>query len=138
MDKHEKHIELLEFRTELRNILDKANTHFEKQLTLIATGAFGLSVLIAKYLFPEEQELSNKTLLLIGWVLLVCALMLNLFSHLITFRYHAKTIAEIDDNAYNEVKANQRNKTIDWINWICGSMVVFALILLVVFFKVNL
>lgn len=127
-----------EYRNELVRILEKSNDAFEKQLSYISSGAIGVSMLLVERLFANLSAPTHKWLLTTGWIVLAITLLINLISHLISFRSNFKTIEEIDSETYQQGKAKRRNGIIIIVNWLSAILLFLGIILIVVFISINI
>ncbi len=126
------------YREELLSLLNKSQDTFEKQLSYISSGSIGVSMLLVEKLFPNLSNVSCKFILVLGWIILATTLMINLISHLHTFRCHSKTIKEIDDCIYLYSKAKRRNNLIVIINWISAVLLFIGILLIIIFVSRNM
>ncbi len=130
--------ELAEYKKELLSLLERSISQFEKQISLISSGAFGVSFAMINLFFERTEKLLFKEAIFTSWVLIALCLLVNLSSHLIAFEYHSKTINEIDEEKYVYEAVNSRNKRIQIINWICLVLLALSFLLIIFFFFKNL
>lgn len=128
---------LKSFREELIMLFHKSQDTFETQLSFIAGGSLSLSVGFIKDIVQPFKTSSYKGLLGWGWGLLVLTLLLNCISHLIAARYANKGIKEINEDVYDPVKVNVRNKRIGLINIFTVITMIIGIGLIVAFITYN-
>lgn len=126
------------YKNELLQLLNKSQYHFEKQLSYISAGAIGVSMAFMDRITGELSETSYKAILITGWILLFLTLLLNLISHLKAFKNHYKTIDEINNEKYDQLKAIRRNKTINKFNHLSIFTMISGIILLIIFITCNI
>jgi len=130
---------LSSFEQEMVTIFSKSQDSFEKQLSFISSGALVLSVGFMKDIIPNAiSESKCKTLLGIGWILLIATLLLNLISHMVAARYANKTISEIRKKKYKRKRIINRNKRIIKINWASIGTMIAGIILITTYIIKNL
>jgi len=108
----------LEYRKALLEHKSKSDDDFEKYITLIASGALGLTVTFLDKISPLDKAICIW-LVATGWVLLSLTLLLNLYSHFLSSKYTSKSIDEIDDDVdYDTLRKNldKRNLNINKLN----------------------
>lgn len=125
------------FREELVKINEKSQDSFETQLSYIAAGSIGISVVFISDIIPTPQA-KYVAFLLIGWLLLTACLFINLYSHIVSFKNHRKTIIDIDTNNYDPQTANRRNKIIN--RWNVGShwTLITGILSILLFITINM
>ena len=108
----------LEYRKSLLEQKSKSDDDFEKYITLISSGALGLSLTFLDKITPLDKAV-YIWIVATGWILLTLTLLLNLYSHFLSSKYTTKSIDEIDDEVdYDTLRENleKRNKNINKFN----------------------
>lgn len=133
-------VEWKEFRKTVYENKIKSEDDFEKYITLISSGALGLSITFIEKIVPL-QIATSKWLLVLGWVLLTITLFVSLFSHFLSRKYSESTIEDVDNDLdYNTVSENikKRNKYLEWFNLSTISTLFLGIISIVIFVSINL
>lgn len=128
---------LQQYKQELQIVHEKSQDAFEKQLTYLSSGALGLSILFIEKIVVDISQSQFKILLIISWIALACTLVVNLISHYKSHRSVYKTIAEINENRYDQGLADGRNRMVNNLN--ISTIITFCLgiLLLVLFVIIN-
>jgi len=127
-----------EYAKELRNIIDKSNDSFEKQLNYISAGALGISMVLVEKIVKDLSTTRSNYILIISWCFLGLTLISNLVSHVYTSRVHSKTVAEIYDEKYDYDKAMLRNKSIGRWNTFSIAFLLIGITLQIIFIARNI
>lgn len=127
------------FGKELKDLFQKSQDNFEKQLTYISAGALGLSVGFIKDIVTPIKNSGYKWMLLTGWALLIFTLLLNLFSNLLAGDYAKIGAKETEDieKTYDPAKIDRRSKRVETINWITLATLAFGIVLIVLYITLN-
>jgi hypothetical protein len=128
-----------EFRNSVYETKSKSQDDFEKYINFLASG--GLAITLAFFdKIVDPKNASFKTLIIIGWVLLVFTLLSNLISHYLSINYSQKTIDEINDKKYDDVFVNvgKRNKIIKLLNIFSIGTLILGIISIIVFVTLNM
>jgi len=97
MEKSEKEKqEWKEYRLSILEQKSKSDDDFEKYITLIASGALGLTLTFIDKISPLKESVA-VWVIAIGWILLALTLFINLVSHFLSSKFNEKTIQDIDD-----------------------------------------
>lgn len=141
MEKTEKEIQgWKEYRLSLLEHKSKSDDDFEKYITLISSGALGLTITFIDKISPLENAVFIWIIAL-GWTLLAITLLLNLYSHFLSSKYTSKSIDEIDDNiAFDNLKKNlnDRNKTINRYNGWSIILLFIGILCILIYVILNL
>ena len=129
---------LKEFKKSNEQNLDKSQDYFEKQLTYISAGTFGISMFLVEKVVKDIVHSKSKLLLIISWTLLALTLIINLCSHFFAVKFNYLNIEEIDNNTYDFTKSVTRNKTIKALNLITLISLSIGIIMLVLFLILNI
>jgi hypothetical protein len=131
--------EIKAFRVELKELFQKSQDNFEKQLSYISAGALALSVGFIKEIVHPIKYSSYKWMLLSGWGLLIFTLLLNLVSHIIAGRNARKGAKETEDidKTYNPDKIDKRARYMDIINWTTIGTLAGGIVLIVLYITFN-
>lgn len=130
--------ELTVYKNELVDIHRKSQETFEQQLSYISAGCLVLSIGYVKDVVKDIGKAGCRSLLMIGWVLMVSTLLLNLISHLLAEKFYSKSISEINRSVFDPVKSDKRFKEITRINWICVYTLILGILLIIIFIDRNL
>jgi hypothetical protein len=124
---------------ELKELFQKSQDNFEKQLSYISAGALALSVGFIKDIVHPIKNSSYKWMLLSGWGLLIFTLLLNLVSHIIAGRNARKGAKETEDidKMYEPEKIDNRAKQMDIINWTTVGTLAGGIVLIVLYITFN-
>lgn len=129
---------LKEYSNELRNLIDKSNDSFEKQLNYISAGSLGLSMIVVEKVVKDLSNTHCNSILIISWVFLASTLISNLLSHVYTSKAHGRTYKEICDDKYDYDKAVARNNFIGSWNVVSISLLLLGLIFQIIFITINI
>ena len=123
---------------EYNKTINDSFVDFEKQLTFIASGALGISVIFIEKIVDLEHSVCNSFLIL-GWVFFGLSLVLNMSSHLLTILFCSKSAQEYvkGDSSHND-KVEKRNKTTMIINLITAFFLLLGLSGIIIFLSINL
>lgn len=129
---------ILEYRNELNLVFYKSQDTFEKQFSFISAGTLSLSIIFIENLVKNFEVSKCKSVIGIGWLSLVIALLLNLISHLKSAEYANMAIKEINEGLYNPMDIQVRNRKIVLLNyWSIGIMILgIGLIILFIFLNI--
>src|SRR5687768_5136591 len=100
------------YKLELITLLHKSQDAFEKQLSFISAGSLALSIGFIKDIVKNIGEADCRWLLVIGWILLACTLLINCISHLRAADLHNKTIEDINADRYDDKVITDRYKEV--------------------------
>ena len=95
-----------DYRLSLLLEKSKSDDHFEKYITIIASGALGLTITFIDKISPLENAICIW-IISIGWFLLTTTLFINLLSHYIASKNNTKAVQDIDDEKKMELKLNE-------------------------------
>lgn len=129
-----------EFRKSVYENKIKSEDDYEKYITLISSGALGLSITFIEKIVPLNSAI-NKWVLIFGWVLLTVTLFAGLLSHFFSRKYSEKTIEEIDNDENIDLiisNINKRNKYLEYFNFSTISTLVLGIISIVTFISINI
>lgn len=127
-----------EYSKELRNLIDKSNESFEKQLNYISAGALGLSMIVVEKIVKDLSKTTLNSILIASWCFLGLTLISNLLSHIYTSRVHGKTISEISGGSYNYEKAVKRNGSINLWNIFSITLLLLGIFFQITFITINI
>ncbi|WP_461449102.1 hypothetical protein [Mucilaginibacter sp.] len=137
MTKHE--IEQLEnYRTELVKTLEKSQDSFERQLSYIAAGGLGLSMIFIEKIVKNLNQAECKWILVVSWLLLALTLVVNLISHLLAAKSVYKTMEEINNNEFESEKSLKRDRFISKLNICSVGTLLLGVLSLILFVTINL
>ena len=131
-------VEIQKFKNELQIIISKSHDRFEQQLSFISAGSIAVSVAFFEQLVDDRNNVNCKILILLGWFLLVITLMVNLWSHIYSFKLHSKTIEEINNKQYEYINAENRNKKINSVNYFTITTMIIGISLIITFVALNI
>lgn len=142
MSKSEEQIaEWKEFRKSVYENKLKSEDDYEKYLTLISSGALGLSITFIEKIVNLEHA-TYKGLLILGWVFLTITLFGSLLSHFFSRKYSEKTIDDIDnpDIGYDVLskKLEKRNLILERFNFANIATLFSGIILIIIFISTNI
>lgn len=129
-----------EFRKSVFENKIKSEDDYEKYITLISSGALGLTITFIEKIVPLNNA-TQKWILIVGWILLTVTLFVSLLSHFYSRRYSEITIEDIDNNLdYDTIGDNisRRNKYLEWFNFSTISTLFLGIILIVIFISINI
>ena len=129
-----------EYRKSVYENKIKSEDDYEKYITLISSGALGLSITFIEKVVPL-QTATSKWLLIVGWVLLTVTLLVSLLSHFFSRKFSEKTIEDVDNNANFEIisnNINRRNNYIDIFNFTTIMTLFLGIISIVIFISINI
>ncbi|HEV7333143.1 MAG TPA: hypothetical protein VGN63_19060 [Flavisolibacter sp.] len=130
--------ELSAYRTHLRELVNKSQESFEKQLSYISAGSLSISIGFIKNVVGDLKQASNEGFLILAWGLMGVTLLINLMSHIFTSNCHNKTIGEIDDECYDYTQALCRHNNIKKLNYISVATLILGITFLLVFISLNI
>ncbi|GAB4093560.1 hypothetical protein [Flaviaesturariibacter terrae] len=125
-----------EFRDSLLRTNEKTQETFEKQLSYLAAGTIGLSLVVLKDIIPLSGA-RCLVMLSFSWLALTACLLVNLFSHRVSYKSHYKTITEIQDGDYDSDRAINRNRVVDIYNRSTVWLLFLGILLFLVFTIIN-
>ncbi len=129
-----------EFRKSVFENKIKSEDDYEKYITLISSGALGLSITFIEKIVPLKNA-TEKWILIAGWILLTITLFVSLLSHFYSRRYSEITIEDIDNDLNYDTIAdniNRRNKYLEWFNFSTISTLFLGIISIVIFVSINI
>ncbi|MFN0081998.1 MAG: hypothetical protein ACKVOM_05720 [Ferruginibacter sp.] len=129
---------LKKYHDELRNLIDKSNDSFEKQLNYISAGSLGLSMVIIEKIVKDLSLTKFNSILIFSWAFLGLTLISNLLSHVYSSKAHSKTYKEIGEGKYDYLNAVKRNKIIGNWNLISIALLLLGIILQILFITLNI
>lgn len=112
---------------------------FDKSITFIASGAFGLSFAFIKDIIPKLHEASYKISLIIAWICFSLAICINLIAHYISMIAHQWALENdyLNDKSYNN-RIKKWNKCIRCLNFSGILGIILGCIFLIFFIAKNL
>ncbi|MBS1914701.1 MAG: hypothetical protein JST87_00355 [Bacteroidetes bacterium] len=134
---------LSNYLTHLNEVRFESQKTFEKQLSLIASGALGLSLTFVHQMIGDVEKIKFSCFLLTGWMLLVVTLLLNLSSHRVADAILRKSIFDIEQFVfrkvkYDENKHDKRNRLIAYMNNGSLATLIIGISLIIFFTFLNL
>lgn len=129
-----------EFRKSVYENKIKSEDDYEKYITLISSGALGLSITFIEKIVPLNSAI-YKWVLILGWVLLTITLFVSLLSHFFSRKFSEKTIEDIDnDLEYESISENitKRNEYLEYFNFSTITTLFLGIISIVVFVSINI
>jgi len=140
MEKSEKEKqEWKEYRLSILEQKSKSDDDFEKYITLIASGALGLTLTFIDKISPLKESVA-VWVIAIGWILLALTLFINLVSHFLSSKFNEKTIQDIDDKINYDIlieRIDNRNKIISNLNLISIILLGLGIIKILIFTIIN-
>jgi hypothetical protein len=130
--------EITNYQTHLKELINKSQEAFEKQLVYISAGSFTVSLAFIKDVVGDLTKTSNEGYLITAWCLMGITLLINLLSHIFTSNFHNSTIAEIGEGKYDYYKAIKRFQRIKNMNYFSIISLILGFIALVVFISINI
>ncbi|NRB60403.1 MAG: hypothetical protein HRU50_10765 [Winogradskyella sp.] len=128
-----------EYRLSLLVEKSKSDDHFEKYITIIASGALGLTITFIDKISPLENAICIW-IISIGWFLMTTTLFINLLSHYIASKNNSKAVQDIDDEKdYDEIVSgiNKRNKKMDRLNIASIYTLAIGLCCILIYTSIN-
>lgn len=128
-----------EYRLSLLLEKSKSDDHFEKYITLISSGALGLTITFIDKISPLENAVFIW-IISIGWFFLTATLFVNLLSHYISSKNNAKAVQDIDDDkGYDEIVngINSRNKKMSGLNLASIYTLALGLLCILIYTSIN-
>lgn len=129
---------LLDYQVHLKELVNKSQEAFEKQLSYISAGSLSISIVFMKNVVGDLKVASCEGLLILAWALMGITLLINLMSHIFTSNCHNKTIEEIDDNKYSYVDALCRHNNIKKLNYFSVFTLIGGIAFLLIFIGLNI
>lgn len=134
---------LEKYRNTIVEVLNKSNDLFEKQLSYISAGALGLSFILVEKVIGDIKTSKCISLLVCSWGLLGLTLVINLWSHLIAFRSHYKTINEINmhlngESVFEKSKVKKRHNRIYKVNIFTLILLFLGLVSIILYTTINI
>jgi MFS family permease len=119
----------------LQNLKEKSEDDFEKNITIISSGALGLSVTFLSDIVNIETS-RYFGLLIASWGMLILTLVSNLLSHL--YASHIMDLCQEDRGTPNE-EANWRRRTRKMTRWNITNVfsLMAGIVLFVIFVLLN-
>ena len=117
----------------------KSDDHFEKYITVIASGALGLTITFIDKISPLEHAICIW-IISIGWFLLTATLFINLLSHYIASKNNTKAVQDIDDEKeYDDIVSgiNSRNKKMNRLNLASIYTLAIGLLCILIYTSIN-
>lgn len=136
MTEFDKQLEL--FKADLKKTLEKSQDSFEKQLSYISAGAFGVTMAFIDKIVGKLSLSTGKYLIILGWLFLGCTFIINLISHIVASKYHFKTIEDIDSGKFDSLKATRRIKRINTINFASVVTLMIGILFIIIFIGKNI
>lgn len=131
-------LELAEYKGELKRFMEKSQDSFEKQLSFISAGAFGVTMAFIDKIVGNLKETTCTRLLIIGWLFLGLTFIVNLFSHVFAVKVYYRTIKEMDDKKYSQALLASRIKKINYLNTISIISLLLGIAIIVIFISYNI
>ena len=128
-----------DYRLSLLLEKSKSDDHFEKYITIIASGALGLTITFIDKISPLENAICIW-IISIGWFLLTTTLFINLLSHYIASKNNTKAVQGIDDEKeYDEIVSgiNSRNKKMNRLNLASIYTLAIGLFCILIYTSIN-
>lgn len=122
----------------LNEVFNKNHELFDKQIVYVATGALGLSLAFIDKVTKDIFSAHYKWMLLLGWGLLIIALLVFVGGYLIAASFAEKTIREVRELAYDEDIERDRHNFIKVYNRIIFLVVVIGIGFIVSFAAINI
>jgi hypothetical protein len=126
------------YKLELLKLYEKSNDLFEKQLSYIAAGSLGLSMIIIDKVLKDIYSTRFKGCLVASWILFGATLILNLYSQPFAAKKYYKTIEEINSGQYDQTKANLRSKSVRNLNLFCLCTLLIGIVSFIIYVSVNI
>lgn len=129
-----------ENRNKIEDAINESQSDFEKNLVYLSAGALTLSMGFIEKIIPISKA-NAQFLIVLSWILLAAALLLNLATHLISVRNGTKAREEMDLGMVYETliqKISCRNKIMMFLNWFTYALFSIGIILTVIFCSINL
>lgn len=126
------------YKDELIVILHKSQERFEKQLSYISAGSLVLSMAFIKDIVKNIANSEYRGLLICGWFLLGITLIINCISHIRAVDLHNKTIREINNDKYDNIKVSRRYREITCVNWLTVITLALGICLIIIFSSINI
>lgn len=130
--------EILTYQTHLKELVNKSQESFEKQLSYLSTGTLTVSLAFIKDVVGELSKTRFEGFLIVAWSLMGLTLLINLLSHVFTSNCHNKTIEEINDRKYDYSKAICRFNNIKKLNYLSISTLILGIVFLLIFVSINI
>ncbi len=130
--------QLEEYKKNLTEVYFKSQEEFEKKLSFISASGFGASIFLIENVVGKLSDSSNKGVLFTSWIMLGGTLLLNLFSHMVSANTSWATLNDILNNRYDGKIALERQHSVKVLNYCCIVLLCLGLILLILFFTLNI
>jgi heme/copper-type cytochrome/quinol oxidase subunit 2 len=129
-----------EFRKSVFENKIKSEDDYEKYITLISSGALGLSITFIEKIVSLNSAL-YKWILITSWILLTITLFVSLLSHFFSRKYSEKTIEDVDNDLEYELifeNITRRNKYLEYFNFSTITTLFLGIISIVIFVSINI
>lgn len=132
----------LKIRENAESIAEDSTKDLDKKTYTTATGTLGLSLALLTYMGHSTHML----VLVSSWICIAIAILLNMYSHILSKRSATKAIKSIDGDIKNNTEFNhervnkpisKRNKRIRILNWTVFATTWAGVILLIIFITLN-
>lgn len=129
--------EIKEYKDELIKVLEKSQDTFETQLSYISAGALTLSMAFIKDIV-SFSDATHKWILIAGWIFLSVTLLVNFISHNISATSISKTIDEINNQSYDDLRIKRRFNIIHKINWGTILTLILGIAFVILYASINI
>ncbi len=127
---------------ENRNIKNKSEDDFEKNIVYLSVGALSLSLLLIEKIIPINDKTVGLYLLFIGWISLGSALLINLISHRISASQSIEAMLDAKnkemDYRIKLIRWRERVSKMNCINSITIGLFGIGILLIITFVGINL
>ncbi|MCW3074270.1 MAG: hypothetical protein JWP69_1339 [Flaviaesturariibacter sp.] len=129
---------LIEYQSHLKELVNKSQESFEKQLSYISAGSLSISMGFIKNVVGELSKSKYEGFIIGSWSLMGVTLLINLLSHVFTSNCHNKTIEEIGDGQYDYINALCRHNDIKKLNYVSIATLILGIAFLLIFISLNI
>ena len=129
-------------KNEHRNIINKSEDDFEKNIVYLSAGGLTLSLLFIEKIIPIDGNVIIFWSLCLSWILLGLSLLVNLVSHLVSAKICKIGISDKNNETMSpDIKIKRKkNRAIitDSINYFNVALLGVGIIFMVIFVGINL
>ena len=131
----------------IRKVRSESWGYVEKPIYAIATGALALSITLLSFTYDKANGIHCKWLLVLSWGLLVATILVNFYSHYISFVKAGNAIKDIykliEENREYEPKTineiiDKHNSITKWFNIVPLLTLAFGVCGILLFFIIEM
>jgi hypothetical protein len=129
---------LADYQKHLKELVNKSQESFEKQLTYLSAGSLTISMAFIKDVVGDLTKTTHHGLLMTAWSFMGATLLINLLSHVYTSNCHNNTISDISDGKYDFDTAMKRFTNIKLVNYLSIATLILGFFFLLFFIFNNI